>query len=294
MSYLKLYFTNKNASCIKVKSSVIVNRAFSVPSHLSGSLTLEAALVMPLFIAALTAFIFLIQAAHVQSVIQTSLFNQTMKMSGYAYYINRADIQNNFEQIIESGYIKQAVISEIGTDYLDNTYIVNGSSGIHLNLLKDCEDGIIDVELMYEMENPFNLPGLKPLKFSVRAVCHAWIGADDENDDVQTGDYVYVVPNATVYHLYSDCSYLTVAVMSCEPEQIHDKRNESGAIYYPCERCCENEDLYGKAYYTAYGTRYHSTTVCPNLHRNVFMMDAEEAEKKYNLCSKCERKQNDN
>ena len=62
--------------------------AFSI----NASLTLEAALVLPVFLAALVAVVFFLQAIQVQSRLQQSLYNQVKKVSGYAYYMNIADM----------------------------------------------------------------------------------------------------------------------------------------------------------------------------------------------------------
>lgn len=70
--------------------------AFSI----NASLTLEAALVLPVFLAALVAVVFFLQAIQVQSRLQQSLYNQVKKVSGYAYYMNIADMSEQVEQIM--------------------------------------------------------------------------------------------------------------------------------------------------------------------------------------------------
>lgn len=96
--------------------------AFSI----NASLTLEAALVLPVFLAALVAVVFFLQAIQVQSRLQQSLYNQVKKVSGYAYYMNIADMSEQVEQIMQAEYVKYAVINEIGRDYLENSVITGG------------------------------------------------------------------------------------------------------------------------------------------------------------------------
>jgi phosphoribosylanthranilate isomerase len=74
--------------------------AFSI----NASLTLEAALVLPVFLAALVAVVFFLQAIQVQSRLQQSLYNQVKKVSGYAYYMNIADMSEQVEQIMRLGF----------------------------------------------------------------------------------------------------------------------------------------------------------------------------------------------
>lgn len=259
--------------------------AFSIKA----SLTLEAALVLPIFLAALVAVIFFLQAIQVQARIQQSLYNQVKKVSGYAYYINIADMTEKAEQVMQAEYVKYAVINEIGRDYLEKSAITGGSNGIHINFWVDAKKGILDVELDYSMDIPFNLLGFPAIKFSSRQRCHTWIGKTTD-DEEQGREAVYVTANGEVYHLYSDCSYLVSSIKNCKGTEIADKRNNSGEKYKPCQLCCkENEELV-VAFYTDYGNRYHSLSLCSNLHSNVFSVDKETAQENYRLCSKCEKR----
>ena len=252
--------------------------AFSI----NASLTLEAALVLPVFLAALVAVVFFLQAIQVQSRLQQSLYNQVKKVSGYAYYMNIADMS-------DQEYVKYAVINEIGRDYLENSVITGGSSGIHINFLVDAKKGILDAELDYSMDIPFNLLGFPSIRFSSRLRCHTWIG-NTSGDEVQSSDVVYVTANGEVYHLYSDCSYLVSSIKNCKGTEIADKRNSSGEKYRPCQLCCKDNEEPVTAFYTDYGNRYHSQSLCSNLHSNIFSVDKNKAQENYRLCSKCEKR----
>lgn len=211
------------------------------------------------------------------------------KVSGYAYYMNIADMSEQVEQIMQAEYVKYAVINEIGRDYLENSVITGGSSGIHINFLVDAKKGILDAELDYSMDIPFNLLGFPSIRFSSRLRCHTWIG-NTSGDEVQSSDVVYVTANGEVYHLYSDCSYLVSSIKNCKGTEIADKRNSSGEKYRPCQLCCKDNEEPVTAFYTDYGNRYHSQSLCSNLHSNIFSVDKNKAQENYRLCSKCEKR----
>lgn len=211
------------------------------------------------------------------------------KVSGYAYYMNIADMSEQVEQIMQAEYVKYAVINEIGRDYLENSVITGGSSGIHINFLVDAKKGILDAELDYSMDIPFNLLGFPSIRFSSRLRCHTWIG-NTSGDKVQSSDVVYVTANGEVYHLYSDCSYLVSSIKNCKGTEIADKRNSSGEKYRPCQLCCKDNEEPVTAFYTDYGNRYHSQSLCSNLHSNVLSVDKNKAQENYRLCSKCEKR----
>lgn len=264
-----------------------------------GSLTLEAALVMPLFIAAIVSLMFFIQVIQLQIHIQKSLYNQALKVAGYACYTNLAELSDTAESILSAEYIKYQVINETGKEYLDNSCIAGGSSGIHANLTQEAEDGIIDAALEYTVSPPFNILGLRGMTFVSRARCHTWTGStcqDTGKNPTEDDDVVYMAQKGEVYHLYRDCTYLTNQISSTSAVQVVNIRNDSGAKYYPCSVCCRDNIPAGdeEVYYTLYGTRYHSDIFCNNLYCNIYTINKETAQEQYRLCSKCAKRSGEN
>lgn len=255
---------------------------------INGSICLEAAMVLPLFIAAVVAVIFFIQAVQIEMRLQKALYNQIMKTSGIAYYVNVVDLSDTVEQMLEAEYVKNEVIKEAGKDFLDNSYIDGGHKGIKVDLLCKAKEGILDVKLIYYMSVPFNLFGIKPVRFETHMVNHTWIGKT-ENDSGTNAEMVYVTASGQVYHLYKDCSYISSTIQSCKETEIELKRNSSGSKYLPCKICGSDSDT-GKVYYTKYGTRYHKQANCRNLYSSIYAIDIETAKSNYRLCSKCEKR----
>lgn len=250
-----------------------------------GSVSVEAALVLPFFIAAVIAVMFYMQAMQVEMRVQKALYNQMMKCSGVAYYLDVTDLSDTAEQMLEAEYIRSAVVDELGKSFIDSSYIVGGSSGIKVDLFTEANQGYIDVKLVYYLSVPYNLFRLKPVKFVTRMKNHTWVGNVDENEEkeIQVG---YITSNGEVYHLYKDCSYIYHYILESNQSLINTLRNNSGGKYLPCNICCKN-DVSAIVYYTKNGTRYHQRADCNNLHSNVFSIDLSMAKKQYRLCSKC-------
>lgn len=256
--------------------------------RIKGSLTVEASFVIPIFIAAITMLIFFLQAIRIQQHIQKALFNQTMQVAGYAYYINETDIADMAEQFLEGEYIKSQIIKELGEDFFDEAYIVNGSKGIVLNFSGINDEGIIDAALQYKLEIPFDIFKIGGISFVSRARCKTWVGTESEKNE-WSAEMVYVTANGEVYHTDKNCSYINSQIQSCIYFEIESKRNSSGAIYYPCSLCCGMYDnKFNDVYFTPYGTRYHMNRLCSNIKSSVFAIEKEDAQKKYRLCTKCE------
>lgn len=262
-------------------------RASYAAFSMNGSLTLEASLVMPLFILAIISLMFFIQAIQIQVRIQRALCNQTIKTAGYAYYVNETGIPDIPENFLEAEFVKVGVINELGEGFFDNAYIVNGKNGFTLNISNITDKGIIDVALQYYMKVPFDVFGIGRIPFVARARCRTWTG-DETSKEKWNTQMVYVTAKGTVYHIHRECTYIKSDISSCEYTEIGNKRNSSGGIYYPCNQCCDTKITNSsKAYYTKYGTRYHLQYYCHNLQNNVFAIDINEAEKKYRSCAKC-------
>ncbi len=262
-------------------------RAPHAAFDMSGSMTLEASIVLPVFILAVIVLMFFIQSIQIQIRVQKALTSQTVKAAGYAYYINETGIPDIPENFLEAEYIKARVISELGEDFFETAYIVGNENGLILNLSNITDKGIIDVAIQYYMKVPYDMFGLGRIPFVARARCKAWTGNSDSTEEWNT-EMVYVTERGSVYHVNRNCTYIKSDILNCRYSEISDIRNSSGAIYYPCSQCCDSEISEGrKVYYTKYGNRYHALNYCSNLQNNVFMISLEDAKEKYRACSKC-------
>lgn len=262
-------------------------RVSYVTSIFRGSLTVEASLVLPFFIGAVVTLIFFIQVIEIQVQIQKALYNQTMKVTGYGYYIDSVDMATEAENLLAVGTIKLKVIEELGDDFFDNGCIVNGKQGFVLYLTNVSDEGLVDVAMLYSLKVPFDIFGVGKLNFVARARCAMWTGSE-ANTTEWNADMVYMTAKGEVYHTDKECTYIKSDISSCRLDELDIVRNASGGIYYPCNLCCDREEYDSrKVYITQYGSRYHMMEYCSNLKSNVFAIEREVAEQKYKVCSKC-------
>ena len=136
------------------------------PNSVSASATVEAALVMPLFIYAVTAVMYIMQMLSVQLHIQESLYNECRLLARYAYLSDclqngddsdgaissNQNVADAFPEksILERGIDIAAVyalfIRETGADYAEKMYISGGNAGYIMTGSK-IRDGNNDIEL---------------------------------------------------------------------------------------------------------------------------------------------------
>lgn len=102
--------------------------------------------------------------------------------------------------------------------------------------------------------------------------------------------WVYLTERGSVYHENAMCSYLKPTILSYTRAQAQEQRNRSGEKYYACEGCCKGGEspAAGVVYLSPYGNRFHTARDCPKLKRSVRRVRREEVG---NLppCSKCGR-----
>ena len=82
-------------------------------------------------------------------------------------------------------------------------------------------------------------------------------------------------------------------IKKCDKGDIEEIRNNSGSKYYECKMCKKNTDdketgdtKTNSVYYTEYGTRFHSNSMCTELRRNIQKVKKSDI-KDRKLCEKC-------
>lgn len=119
------------------------------------------------------------------------------------------------------------------------------------------------------------------VKIADRMRVNAWLGEekDDYSSQQTNTEYVYITAGGEVYHTDEQCTYLLRYIKQCDRADINNLRNSSGAKYYSCQLCSPDDKSYGKSggsyavseqvYYTEYGTRFHSDSMCSELRRDI-------------------------
>ncbi|NLL72779.1 MAG: hypothetical protein GX237_04560 [Clostridiales bacterium] len=281
---------------------------------IKASLTVEAALVLPIFICFYIIFIYFIQVFLVQEVMQDGLTKAGLSMSRAAYiysdFIDTEDldsydksfledsIQEGLEDIYKSTLndlaIKYAVAKNLNVEVINNSSIAGGFDGIRFDGSKIMEgDDQIDLLARYRIRFPISLFGLHEMDMIQRVKFRAWTGLslqklyskeleEEGKDDIT----VYITETGTVYHKSKTCSHIKLSI-----ELINDKptwqRNKSGGKYYPCESCTSKATLSTGPYYiSSYGDRYHISKDCSRIKRTVLEIPLSEV-KSRKACKRC-------
>lgn len=271
-----------------------------------GSLTAEAAFVVPIFFFAVYAFLQLFLFLQVQLEMQRYMNALVRELSGYGNLV--ASVHNlmasdeqetileeyGFDALVTS-VTEQAYLTYRMKDAVEDagwiTFVEDEALGFDLSGSGFYED---EGEIRLIVSYRFRIPGVLFVPISIPVVqrieASGFYGrnwATIESQEVP--DEVYIADNSTVYHRYSTCTYLKVSVRQVVSSKIDGERNQSGGIYYPCG-ACKSQPVGDVVYIATYGDRYHTTMICSNIRRNIQSISLAEAESRGLAgCSKCSK-----
>lgn len=280
----------------------------------TASITVEATLIMPIFLFALVAFLFFFQIFQLQEDIQESITRVSKVASQYGYvyeYLqntsNVEETKQQEEKTQETAAAKQAVQGFIDgslfklqfLEYMktrkNDNCIVGGLQGISFlesSFMKQDKD--IEVIAVYTVKIPVLFFNLKPFRVVQRVHSRAFVGRSllegvdtGEGTGEDTDEYVYITRTGTKYHNDYNCTYLNVKLTTVKGSAIAEKRSSDGSKYYPCESCmsgtCKDSGTY---YITKYGNRYHASSKCNKIERDITKIKKSEVGGR-TPCSKC-------
>lgn len=275
----------------------------SLPAFLPGSMTVEAALVLPLFIFLFCNILGMLDIIRLQCVMFAAVRETGTKVCEYAYYLATAeasaedagieipDVPEGVPSfILSETYIRNDIQSYLGDEYIHQSLILGDSVSFLQSSILNGND-IVQIVADYRVE-PF-IPFIAPdsMSLQTRFVGHAWTGYEiadehDAGDDTQEDDtVVYITPSGTVYHNSSDCTYLRPRVHQTSAAVIDDLRSSNGSCYYACESC--HPVKAGTLYYTPDGNRYHSSASCNKIKRTIIETSLSSVQGSRHACSKC-------
>jgi hypothetical protein len=303
--YNKTNNKRKDKRIIKIITPKICNKA-----RLSASATVEASLVVPIFIFSVMAIMYLIQIVNIKQRMMQALYNDARLLSKYVYVYNKYrstnsdqhqdELQQEYHYILEEGIsltlAKALLLQQLGDEFSKEANIVGGEAGICLWNSRFLENGRdIELNVSYTVRNPFDVFGLGAVTVSQSYTSAAWIGAEtlstEENSidkNITEGDYVYITENGEVYHTDKTCTYLNPSIRAVDIEDIYFIRNLSGGKYDECERCAADYETQWEpcVYVTDYGTKFHAHVNCSSLKRVVIKVPRSEV-LGWKACSKC-------
>ena len=253
----------------------------------NASITLECALVLPLFTFFVLLVAYLSTYARVSNLVQSSITQGSIWSARNAYIEtlkNNAAIRTG-ESLISSVNNNSILKEKAGDDFLSHSGIKGGATGVVMltDALSDKHN--VRTSAAYSYELPFNVFGLGSFHTLQSAISRKWTGYDPTENEIGE-ETVYVTENGRVYHRDINCSYIKIVTSLVTQAELSGLRNKSDGRYHPCERCIKKNGSVSSYYITAYGSSYHSDPACSSLKRSLKAIPISQVGEK-GPCSKC-------
>lgn len=239
------------------------------------SMTVEAAMAVPLFFFAVISLLYLMEMMAIQTAVRSGVQYAGRELAREAYVIPAA-IPSRLEADI---------VNAIGAERLNRSIVEGGSGGIH------CEkswmspsSGICNLTAEYKVRLPIPVFYVPPVTYEVHMKIKGWTGYVKSGFGNEKEETVYVTETGLVYHKDYHCTHLELSIRMIPSSDLTDSRNESGGKYYPCESCGGKDT--GGVFITDTGDRYHSSLSCSGLKRTIYAVQASEVIGK-GACKRC-------
>lgn len=280
---------------------------------LCASLTVEAALILPVVLSVMLFFLSFLQIIRAEQQLYYAAAELTEETAACGYLLKYAKQEADALWESEGEYFEAA---EFAVDILQgagdalwfrgamqarladsdciNAVVQGGISGIDFwGSEVYAEDEITAVRMSCQISFPVFRSILPKLSFQKTVIMRSFsgVGAFEKETSAEEGGgseegYVYVTETGTVYHANSSCTYIKLSVEQTAGSRVGEKRNQYGGKYYLCESCIKNAAAPSVVWITGTGTRYHAKKDCSRIKRTVRKIPLSEAEA-YRPCSRC-------
>ncbi len=236
---------------------------------LPGSLTVEAALALPIFLFAMIMILYLFRMMQVQYIVGNSLDQAAAEASLFG-----GVSQKEAENLTKAMFYKELAVQKCPMSGIEF-----GVAGFSWKSGKAGAD-TIDLSVSYRMRFPLNFFGRRSLSLSNSCRMRRWVGNQSGTDNREGKEWVYLTPTENVYHSRRDCSHLKLTIQSAAVNETIRKK------YKPCGHCVRKKKPGGIVYITREGDCYHMKIDCSGLKRTIYMVLKEQVGNK-RACARC-------
>lgn len=240
--------------------------------HNKGVATVEACLVVPLFLFFMLAVVDLYGMLIAEAQIHQGLAEAAEYTAGYCYHLDRKSDGGSLETV---GMLTARFQKYLGESQWISRCVSGGNMGIIISVKKDTTNKKIfyaRADYVLRLHIPFL--GNHGMKRQNVVKQKAFLGFDEEEP---IDYYVYVTPNQEVYHVSRNCTHLELNV-----KKVSGTANRS-----PCRYCGRKKT--GKYYIAEEGRVYHCNRNCSGLKRTVYRVKKSEVHGK-GVCQRCGKK----
>lgn len=266
------------------KKNIYRERVSSFTSN-KGSVTIEAALCLPIFMTVVLVLLYFIVVVSFQNNMNGKFVNVAADIGKDIYLYDRKGIALG----ITDADIAARLYSSDFRKYVNESMVTGGAMGINYALSNTDyeENGGVLLKAAYIIKIPLLIGNTKSMYFSQALFFRPWIGISIVDENHSKGETVYITERGTVYHTNRDCSHLQLKIKEAKMDDVSSLRNSGGGKYKPCELCIEMQPGASSiVYITDSGDRYHMNKKCSGLKRTVYEISLDDVGDR-KICSRC-------
>ena len=271
-------------------------------------LTVEAALVLPLFTCTVLALCFVFKIFVLELTVQSAISRACEDLASYGYILNKAEgfVDEKSEKLLENVPLGSAIaglVSDHAEDYALKLFVLGylDKEIFERNRVKDgyggvsfLGSGIRDgdnctcIRVRYYVNLPFVgklIPDLEIVQSAAAGIFSGKTITPKKPGEEGSGETVFITKNAAVYHTSRDCTHLKLTVTKVTKEELPNKRSADRHKYYACEFCAEKRPMPDEVYISPEGDRYHINRDCIGLRRHVSEVSLDSID--LPKCSRC-------
>lgn len=267
-------------------------------ARLTASATVEAAILIPIFIFSILSIISTILMVGTELEIREALVSSTRQAESLPYLISLKGGSYESINILTRARLKLGIKKSLSGRETVNKMIEGGVGGISIsNLELVGRDYLIKLKVKYKLKLPISLITGNSVRVKQEVYTYAWVGDKgiysygNKNERM-----VYITPHGRVYHKDISCPYLKPKINSTTRFSLEKERNYKSEIYRPCESCSKYGLKYKNGNYTVYvskyGDRFHLNDKCKKINHEIISIPFSHVGNR-DLCSKEAGKKND-
>ncbi|MDD3403866.1 MAG: pilus assembly protein [Hespellia sp.] len=244
------------------------------------SVTVEAALALPLFFFAALLLIYQLEIRAVNVVVEAGA-NSAVKIAAKEMYLL---------PVLNPMQMESDMVTAIGNERLERSIVEEGSSGLNCSgSYASPQSGIIHMKVSYRIKLPFPAFAVPPVKVKQEFQIKGWTGYEKEGFGDGNAQVVYITDHAAVYHKDYHCTHLQLSVHRVLASEVGGLRNENGGKYHACVFC--GHGAANAVYITDEGDCYHTRAGCSGLKRTIYAVSLSQVKGK-GACSRCGQSMN--
>lgn len=256
---------------------------------LFGSLSIEAAVSLTLFLFFTVFLTVPMELLNTQRQVQMVLESEARKMTQQAWLFFREEETEEssgeilFAQGAAALLLERKIRDAVGEGRLTQ---------LDCSATEISADGEwIDLRASYKAGLPFSVFRPAGISMSSRSRRRSWVGREGgrkfgEMEENGQQRMVYVGRDSVRYHSSPECHYLSNHLIPVTLEQVGRKRNESGEAYRPCSVCGGASEPGDIVYLFSNGECYHRRRDCSSLSSYIRQVPLSEVEY-LGACSYC-------